>query len=289
MGAVTGGLSAAATTVRGAAAISRASGAIGQSSVGQAAAAGGRAVAAGARAVARVPGVRQAVQAGSAVARGGARVIGAVEQASTRLGQRAATGMFGQGAGASTAVGAARAVPATARRPIPVTATDLGMSGAARSRLARSLVAEAQEIAGIPNLGRYVDQVTSRGSTSFFMVDRGRRILNVGAEALAKSTRGALVDVVHEITHARQFAGLVARRGGSVALAEAEINAVNTAGQAYINNPRGVPLTRDLLRYASFERHAEGTAIRQVTEYFGGVSQRVTAASERYIRAWTLR
>jgi hypothetical protein len=74
-----------------------------------------------------------------------------------------------------------------------------------------------------------------------------------------------------------------------VALAEAEIDAVNTAGQAYIRNPRGVPITPELLRYARFERHAEGTAIRQVTEYFGGVSQRVTAASARYIRSWTLR
>jgi RHS repeat-associated protein len=97
LGAVTGGLSAAASTVRGAAAISRASTAVRATSVGRAGVATGRTVAAGAQAVARVPGVRQVVAGGQGLGRLGTRALQGLERGSESLGIRASQGLYAQG------------------------------------------------------------------------------------------------------------------------------------------------------------------------------------------------
>ncbi|HEY1354334.1 MAG TPA: SpvB/TcaC N-terminal domain-containing protein [Ktedonobacteraceae bacterium] len=108
LGAVTGGVSALASTARGAAAISRANTAVRASSVGRAGAAAARTVSAGARAVARVPGIRQAVGAARAIGggavRGAGRALSAIEHGGQNLGIRASQGIFTEGSAGAQAV-----------------------------------------------------------------------------------------------------------------------------------------------------------------------------------------
>jgi RHS repeat-associated protein len=103
-GAVTGGFSAAASTVRGTAAISRASTAFKGSSVGRATATVQRTVSSGASAIARVPGVKQVVSGAQAVAKTGARGLQTIERSAENVGIRAGQSLFSESSAGGQAV-----------------------------------------------------------------------------------------------------------------------------------------------------------------------------------------
>src|SRR5262249_42268795 len=63
-----------------------------------------------------------------------------------------------------------------------------------RLQQARQLVAEAAQASGIQDLTRYVDQVTYSGELSYFKVDQGLKILNIGSRAFSRTDAGALAE-----------------------------------------------------------------------------------------------
>jgi hypothetical protein len=147
-------------------------------------------------------------------------------------------------------------------------AAGAAVGSSAKLAQSKALVDEAAKASGIQNLSNYVDKITYGGTSSFFEVAGGLRIINIGTNALRRTRAGQLAEGVHELVHAEQFAKELAQSGGTLATTWANFAA---------HNARSV-------QYAAREVEAERTAIQRVTAYLGSVSPQQTAAATGYIQ-----
>jgi hypothetical protein len=141
----------------------------------------------------------------------------------------------------------------------------------ARSARAEAMVNEAAKASNIKDVSKYVDEIRYEpGSSSYFTIDRGQRVLTIGSEAFGKTKAGQLIEASHELAHAQYFDKFVQKMGRAAAEAE------------YFGPHRnfGTPL------YGKEEQLVERLARMRVRKHLGGLSPQQEAYSTKYIHSW---
>jgi hypothetical protein len=147
----------------------------------------------------------------------------------------------------------------------------LAFGSGARSLRAEAMVSEAAKASNISDVKKYVDVVRYQaGSSSYFTVEAGQRVLAIGSAAFGKTKAGQLIEAAHELAHAQMFDKFVQKLGRAAAEAE------------YFAPHRNFGTAL----YAREEQVVERLARMRVRDHLGGLTPQQEAYSTKYIDSW---